>query len=92
MSPRKILLVTNDLGPRAGGIETFILGLLDQLDGSQIVIYTASQKDSEVFDEQLSMRTGVEIIRDKNSILIPSPWVNRRVCAVMREYQRRYGL
>ena len=87
MSPRKILLVTNDLGPRAGGIETFILGLLDQLDGSQIVIYTASQKDSEVFDEQLSMRTGVEIIRDKNSILIPSPWVNRRVCAVMREYQ-----
>ena len=87
MSPRKILLVTNDLGPRAGGIETFILGLLDQLDGSQIVIYTSSQTNSEVFDKQLSMRTGVEIIRDKNSILIPSPWVNRRVCAVMREYQ-----
>ena len=87
MSPRKILLVTNDLGPRAGGIETFILGLLDQLDGSQIVIYTASQKDSELFDKQLSMRTGVKIIRDKSSILIPSPWVNRRVCAAMREYQ-----
>ena len=87
MSPRKILLVTNDLGPRVGGIETFILGLLDQLDGSQIVIYTASQRDSELFDKQLSMRTGVKIIRDKSSILIPSPWVNRRVCAAMREYQ-----
>ena len=87
VTPRKILLVTNDLGPRAGGIETFILGLLDQLDGTQIVIYTAAQRDSEVFDEQLSIRTGVEIIRDKNSILIPSPWVNRRVCAVMSEYE-----
>eukprot|EP01037_Dinobryon_pediforme_P000998 gene999-1007_t len=59
VSARKILLVTNDLGPRAGGIETFILGLIDQLDGSQIVIYTAAQKDSAKFDSTLAARTGV---------------------------------
>ena len=84
MSTRKILLITNDLGPRAGGIETFILGLLDQLDGDQIVIYTASQKGSEEFDKELSAKTGVIIFRDKNSILLPTPLVNRRVRAVMK--------
>ena len=87
MPPRKILLVTNDLGPRAGGIETFILGLLDQLDGSQIVIYTAAQKESADFDAALSAKTGVIVIRDKSSILLPTPAVNRRVRAVMQRYE-----
>ncbi len=87
MSARKILLVTNDLGPRAGGIETFILGLLDQLPGSQIVIYTAAQEGSELFDQKLIEKTGVAIIRDRSSILLPSPWVNRRVRAVMKKYE-----
>ena len=87
MPVRKILLVTNDLGPRAGGIETFILGLLDQLAGSQIVIYTASQEGSEEFDRSLTSKTGAIVLRDKSSVLIPSPWVNRRVRATMKEYQ-----
>lgn len=87
MSPRKILLVTNDLGPRAGGIETFILGLLDHLDGSQIVIYTAAQSGSEQFDKTLTEKSGVLILRDKSSILLPTPWVNRRVRAVALRYQ-----
>ena len=87
MPSRKILLVTNDLGPRAGGIETFILGLLDHLDGSEIVIYTAAQQGSELFDATLSARTGVIIIRDKSRVLIPTPSVNRRVRAVAEKYQ-----
>ena len=86
MPPRKILLVTNDLGPRAGGIETFILGLLDQLDGHQIVIYTAAQEGSQEFDKELGAKTGVIVIRDKNSILLPTPFVNRRIRAVMRSH------
>ena len=87
MSTRKILLVTNDLGPRAGGIETFILGLLDQLDGSQIVIYTAAQTGSDQFDKILSAKTGVIILRDKSSVLLPTPWVNRRVRAVALRFE-----
>ena len=82
-----MLLVTNDLGPRAGGIETFILGLLDRLDGNEIVIYTAAQPDSAEFDAALAAKTGAIILRDKNSILIPTPGVNRRVRKVMKEYQ-----
>jgi phosphatidylinositol alpha-1,6-mannosyltransferase len=86
VSSRRVLLVTNDLGPRAGGIETFILGLLDQLPGDQIVIYTASQEGSAEFDAALTLRTGAIVIRDKSSILIPSPAVNRRVRDVMKKY------
>jgi len=63
------------------------LGLLDQLDGSQIVIYTAAQKESADFDAALSAKTGVIVIRDKSSILLPTPAVNRRVRAVMQRYQ-----
>lgn len=87
MPSRKILLVTNDLGPRAGGIETFILGLLEHLDGSAIVIYTAAQQGSELFDAALSARTGAIIIRDKRRILIPTPSINRRVRAVAEKYE-----
>ena len=87
MSSRRVLLVTNDLGPRVGGIETFILGLLDQLDCNEIVIYTAAQPDSAEFDAALAAKTGAIILRDKNSILIPTPAVNRRVRKVMQEYQ-----
>jgi phosphatidylinositol alpha-1,6-mannosyltransferase len=87
VAPRKVLLVTNDLGPRAGGIETFILGLLDHLDGSQIVIYTAAQPESEEFDAALAARSGVVVIRDRRSILIPTPAINRRVREVALQYQ-----
>lgn len=86
VSTRKILLVTNDLGPRAGGIETFVLGLLGQLDGAQIVIYTAAQEGSREFDANLSAATGAIIIRDKSSILIPTPFLNRRVRTVAQKF------
>jgi phosphatidylinositol alpha-1,6-mannosyltransferase len=86
---RKILLVTNDFGPRAGGIETFILGLLEQLDGSQVVVYTSSQAGSTEFDNQLLERMNVVVIRDKAKILLPTPRVNRDVTAVLKKYDCR---
>ena len=84
---RRVLLVTNDLGPRAGGIETFILGLIDHLDGSQILIYTSSQEGFRAFDQELSARTGALVIRDKSKVLLPTPRVNRAVAKLMKEYQ-----
>ncbi len=83
---RKILLVTNDLGPRAGGIETFILGLLDQLDGSDVVIYTSSQEDSADFDLRLLSESGVLVIRDRSTVLLPSLRVNREAAKIMKRY------
>ena len=85
-SSRRILLVTNDLGPRAGGIETFILGLLRYLDGSELVIYTSAQEGSTAFDSALAAEHGVIVIRDKSKVLLPSPRVTRSVVRTMREY------
>lgn len=84
---RQVLLVTNDLGPRAGGIETFILGLIDQLNGAQLLIYTSSQEGSKEFDQELNNRTGALVIRDKSKILLPTPRVRRAIAKVMKEYQ-----
>ena len=84
---RRIILVTNDLGPRAGGIETFILGLLDYLDCSELLIFTSSQAGSEEFDRLLSERTGALIVRDRAKVLLPSPRINRAVARLMKEYR-----
>ncbi len=83
---RKILLVTNDLGPRSGGIETFILGLLEKLDGSQIAIYTSSQVGDIEFDQKLTSQYGVLVYRDRAKILLPTRRVTRAVKALMRTH------
>ena len=84
---RRILLVTNDLGPRAGGIETFILGLMNYVNGSELVIYTSSQSGSADFDRRLSEKYGVIVIRDKTTVLLPTPRVTRSVVRTMKQYQ-----
>jgi len=87
VSARSILLITNDLGPRAGGIETFILGLLSQLDGKQIVIYTSSQEGDLAFDQSLASQYGVVVVRDKAKVLLPTPRVFAAIAQVLRQYQ-----
>jgi phosphatidylinositol alpha-1,6-mannosyltransferase len=83
----KVLLVTNDFGPRAGGIETFILGLISGLPNSSLVVYTSSQPGAAEFDKQLYEKHGVEVIRDRAKILLPSPRVNRRAAKILKHYQ-----
>jgi len=84
---RKILLVTNDLGPRSGGIETFIHGLLEKLDGSQIVILTSSQDGDVDFDKELNQKLGVIVYRDRAKVLLPTPRIIRRAKKLMQEYE-----
>lgn len=83
---RKILLVTNDLGPRSGGIETFIHGLLEKLDGSQIAILTSSQEGDTVFDKELIRKHGVVVYRYPAKVLLPTPRIIKRAKAIMREH------
>ena len=87
VSARPILLITNDLGPRAGGIETFILGLLSQLDGKQIVIYTSSQEGDTEFDDALASKYGLVVVRDRAKVLLPTPRVFADIVKVLRQYQ-----
>jgi len=86
-SRRKILLVTNDLGPRSGGIETFIHGLLETLDGSQIVILTSAQEGGLDFDKELNRKFGLIVYRDRSKVLLPTPRVIRRAKELMRAHE-----
>mgnify|MGYP003333826734 FL=1 len=79
-----ILLVTNDFGPRAGGIETFVIGLLERIPRGEVVVYTSSQENSESFDRKWSDQYGVEVIRDKSKILLPTPRVISNLKKVIR--------
>ena len=87
MSTSPILCITNDFGPRAGGIETFIIGLIERMPKNSVIVYTSSQKDSERFDRAWSENYGVEVIRDKSTILLPSFRVGRAVRRIARERQ-----
>ena len=86
-SYRKILLVTNDLGPRSGGIETFIHGLLEKLDGSQIAILTSSQVGDTEFDKELNRKHGVIVYRDRAKVLLPTPRIIKSARTIMGKHQ-----
>ena len=84
---RKTFLITNDLGPRAGGIESFVLGLLERLDGNSVVILTSSQSNSKEFDLELFEKYGAIVIRDRSKILLPTPRIARKAVQIMNQYQ-----
>lgn len=79
----KTLFVTNDFGPRAGGIETFIIGLIERLPKSSIIVYTSAQENSASYDADWLTQFGVEVIRDRAKILLPTPRVNRAVAGIV---------
>jgi len=86
-SDKKVLLVTNDLGPRSGGIETFILGLLEGLPKNSLLIYTSSQKGHAPFDAQLLEKFGATVIRDRAKILLPTPRITGKAVRILKQYK-----
>ena len=81
----KILCITNDFGPRAGGIETFVIGLIERLPFGSVIVYTNAQENSAPYDHEWLEKFGVEVIRDKAKILLPTPGVAYCVNAIVRE-------
>jgi phosphatidylinositol alpha-1,6-mannosyltransferase len=79
----KVLCITNDFGPRAGGIETFIIGLIERMPFGSVIVYTSSQEGSAPFDSTWMRDFGVEVIRDCSTILLPTPRVSKAVCALL---------
>jgi phosphatidylinositol alpha-1,6-mannosyltransferase len=69
------LFITNDFGPRAGGIETFVHGLIERLPKGSVIVYTSAQPDAAEFDAKWLQDFGVEVIRDRSKILLPTPRV-----------------
>ena len=85
MSSPSILCITNDFGPRAGGIETFVIGLIERLPKNSVIVYTSSQNGSEPFDRAWFENFGGRVIRDKSTILLPTFRVGRAVRKVLRD-------
>ncbi len=81
----KILFVTNDFGPRAGGIETFVIGLIERLPKNSVIVYTSAQDASESYDEAWRANFGVEVVRDRSRVLLPTPRVARAISKVVRK-------
>ena len=77
--------MTNDFGPRAGGIETFIIGLLERLPKGEVIVYTTRQSGSESFDKKWLDNFGVRVIRDSSKILLPTPRVVRAARKVIKQ-------
>ena len=86
-SDKKVLLVTNDLGPRAGGIETFVLGLIEGLPKNSLIIYTSSQKGDKAFDAQLLEKFGAVVIRDRAKMLLPTPRITKKAVKILKQQQ-----
>jgi phosphatidylinositol alpha-1,6-mannosyltransferase len=79
-----VLFVTNDFGPRAGGIETFIIGLIERRPFGQTIVYTSWQDNAASYDAEWRSKFGVEVIRDRSKILLPTP----RVALALRKIIR----
>lgn len=80
-----ILLVTNDFGPRAGGIESFVIGLLERVPVGEVIVYTSYQPDHESFDQRWLAEYQVRVIRDKSKVLLPTPRVIRNLTSLIKQ-------
>ncbi|MFE0461120.1 glycosyltransferase family 4 protein, partial [Kitasatospora sp. NPDC058965] len=79
----KTLIVTNDFPPRQGGIQQFIHNMAVRQPAGSIVVYASSWRDgSEVaaFDAEQPF----PVIRDRSTMLLPTPRVTRRAAQVLR--------
>jgi phosphatidylinositol alpha-1,6-mannosyltransferase len=81
----KIICITNDFGPRAGGIETFVIGLIERLPKGKVIVYTSSQEATSEYDAKWFAEFGVKVIRDRSKILLPTPRVVRAIGKVIRD-------
>ena len=84
-SNEKILCITNDFGPRAGGIETFVIGLIERMPRDSVIVYTSHQGDTSEYDQRWLNDFGVQVVRDKSKVLLPSFRVGRRARDILKE-------
>lgn len=80
------LIVTNDFGPRVGGIEAFVQSMASRLaevgGAGSVVVHTARQPESAAFDADLPYA----VVRDDLKVLLPTAGVVRRCAQTAREF------
>ena len=83
----RTLVVTNDFGPRTGGIESFVNALVERAPRDSVVVHACHQGGDKEYDSQLFARTGVRVVRDPLKMLLPTPALARRVTRTAREFE-----
>lgn len=81
---KTVLFITNDFGPRAGGIESFVTGLIERREFGTTVVYTSHQDGSSEYDAAWKRDFGVTVIRDRAKILLPTPRVARNLSHLIK--------
>jgi len=69
------LLVTNDFPPKVGGIQEYLWELWRRLDPTSFQVHTTPYADADDFDA----RQTYDVIRSKEPVLLPYPWLARRL-------------
>jgi phosphatidyl-myo-inositol dimannoside synthase len=86
---RKTLIVTNDFPPRPGGIQAFLHSMALRLDPSRVVVYASTfGRDAERAGEtaRFDAEQPFEVVRDRSTMLLPTPRVTRRAVGLLREH------
>jgi phosphatidylinositol alpha-1,6-mannosyltransferase len=79
---RRLLVVTNDFPPRAGGIQSFVHGVVSRLDPDKVVVYTSRWRGWEEWDAAQPY----PVIRAPTSVLLPTPQVRRHTTRAFHEH------
>src|ERR1700722_572841 len=78
----KILIVTNDFPPRAGGIQSFVHALALRLPPGQVVVYAPAWAGAAEFDQ----RQPFPVLRPPTSLMLPVPSVRRRAVQALTDH------
>lgn len=81
MTGRSHLLVTNDFPPKIGGIQNYLWELWRRLPPAQTTVMCTPYDGAAAFDAQQAFR----IERSPEPVLIPYPWLGRRIRALADE-------
>lgn len=76
----RVLCVTNDFPPRAGGIQAFVHGVLVGQPEGSVVVYAPKWKGDAAFDAQQPF----PVLRHRTSLMLPEPMVLRRAREIAR--------
>ncbi|HUY45286.1 MAG TPA: glycosyltransferase family 4 protein [Streptosporangiaceae bacterium] len=78
----KVLIVTNDFPPRAGGIQSFVHALATRLPPGEVVVYAPAWAGAAAFDQ----RQPFPVLRHPTSLMLPVPAVRDRAVQALTEH------
>lgn len=78
----RTLLVTNDFPPRPGGIQSYLHSFATRFPADELVVYAPRWRgDSHV---KFDARQPFEVVRHPTTLMLPTPFVARRACALVK--------